>query len=244
MTTWNANFEAIPADSDAANQGANKIRELKTAISERLELEMNFMTGTQPLIKAGIASVCYSGTTAQISALSNMSANALAYNTSTRELQRYSGASWANMQLNHATLYNLTSGDPHTQYLKLDKPSQQLSANLDVAENITVDGVDISNHADGKASDEHANGVGVVLGDWSANDTYEKATNYVATTDGFVTVTSSNSVVYGRTGTEANVTRVTGMYGASFPVKKGDTWRIVLLPSTDSCTIFWIPLGS
>lgn len=94
MTTWNATFEASPADSDEYKYGASKIRELKKAISERLELEMNFMTGTQPLLKAGVAAVIYKGTTAQIAALTGMSAGALAWDSTLLALKRYTGAAW------------------------------------------------------------------------------------------------------------------------------------------------------
>ncbi|MEK0326827.1 MAG: hypothetical protein QQN63_14100, partial [Nitrosopumilus sp.] len=36
---WNAAYEAIPADSAAASQGANRIRDLKLDIRERLDLD-------------------------------------------------------------------------------------------------------------------------------------------------------------------------------------------------------------
>ena len=77
--TWDANFEASPKDTDEAKYGAEKIRDLKLAISERLELEMNFKTGTQPLIKAGKAAVMFTGTTEEIASLTGMSVNALAW---------------------------------------------------------------------------------------------------------------------------------------------------------------------
>ena len=94
MTTWNSAFEASPADTDAAEYGAQKIRELKTAISERLETEMNFKTGGQPLLKAGVAAVLYSGVTASITALTGMSAGALAWDTTLLVFKRYNGATW------------------------------------------------------------------------------------------------------------------------------------------------------
>lgn len=40
--TWDASFEASPADSDFVSQGAGKIRDLKKAISERLKISMSF----------------------------------------------------------------------------------------------------------------------------------------------------------------------------------------------------------
>jgi len=92
--TWDAAFELSPADTDEAKYGATRIRELKLAISERLELELNFKTGTQPLLKAGKAAVCYSGNTAAIDALTGMSAGALAHDTDLNVLKRYSGSAW------------------------------------------------------------------------------------------------------------------------------------------------------
>lgn len=37
--TWNSGFEAIPADSENASQGANRIRDHKKAVRERLEVD-------------------------------------------------------------------------------------------------------------------------------------------------------------------------------------------------------------
>ena len=47
MTTWNAAFEASPADIDDIADGAGKIRELKSAISDRLGVDHYFdLSGT------------------------------------------------------------------------------------------------------------------------------------------------------------------------------------------------------
>lgn len=40
--TWNAAFEALPADLDDLNEGASRIRSLKVAISERMEVDHSF----------------------------------------------------------------------------------------------------------------------------------------------------------------------------------------------------------
>lgn len=256
--TWDAAFEADPGDPDAANQGANEIRKLKLGISERLELETNFKTGTQPLIKAGIASVCYSGNTTQIGALSSPSANALAYNSQLAELQRYSGAAWANLQINHGTLANLTAGDPHTQYLKLDKANQELSANLDVSADVTVDGVDISNlatdlanHAAGTASSQHTNGVGNALGSWD-EESYDSNSNYTANTDGFVIARAYANYISIKTPSDnANAYAYNGFTSANqihrtviCPIRKDDTWRVDSSAGAANTTVRWIPLGS
>jgi len=90
-TTWDAAFEAVPADTDEAKYGADVIRDLKVAVSERLELEMNFKTGTQPLIKAGVAAVIYQGTTTEIVALDTAAVSsdgALAWDTTLKTFKR------------------------------------------------------------------------------------------------------------------------------------------------------------
>ena len=37
--TWNASYEAVPADSDNASEGAQRIRQLKVDIKERLQVD-------------------------------------------------------------------------------------------------------------------------------------------------------------------------------------------------------------
>jgi hypothetical protein len=147
MTTWNTAFEASPADTDEAKYGANKIRELKTAISERLELEMNFKAGTQPLLKAGICAVLYLGTTTEITALVDMSAGALAWDTDLKQLKRYSGSAWVVLDLDHGSLGGLTDDD-HPDYLKLDKAGQTITEDVACDAGIKIDGVDISEIGD------------------------------------------------------------------------------------------------
>lgn len=44
--TWNAAFEAAPADTEAANLGASRIRDFKLAVSERAEIDHNWNGGT------------------------------------------------------------------------------------------------------------------------------------------------------------------------------------------------------
>ena len=148
--TWDANFEASPKDTDEAKYGAEKIRDLKLAISERLELEMNFKTGTQPLIKAGKAAVIFMGTTTEINALTGMSTGAFAWDTTLNALKRYSGTEWVILNADHGALLGLADDD-HTQYLNLTKAGQELTQNLAVAASKTVDGRDIS--ADGARLD-------------------------------------------------------------------------------------------
>lgn len=259
MTVWDNAFEISPANSDAANQGAAKIRELKTAISERLELEMNFKTGTKPLVKAGIASVCYPGNTAQINALSSPANYALAFNTQTKTFMYYN-AGWANAQIDHDGLANLTGSDPHTQYLNLTKASQTLSANLSVANNITIDGVDISSqktacdiisaafmaHDTANASDAHTGGIGSAFGSYDSSS-YAVNTVYTASTDGFVVGYANTTIIsfYTPNGTLMyNVSSEANHYlSVCCPVRKGISWRMSIVGSGTN-KVSWLPIGS
>lgn len=90
--TWDANFVISPADADEYKYGANKIRQLKTAIQERLDVEHTFANDGKHI--PGKTSVLYSGNTAQIAALANMSAGAVAWDTQTTAFKRYNGSSW------------------------------------------------------------------------------------------------------------------------------------------------------
>lgn len=141
--TWDASFEASPADTDEAKYGATKIRQLKLAISERGELEFNWKAGTQPFVKAGKAAVVFVGTTTEIDALTGMAAGAYAWDTTLKVLKYYSDAGWVVLDIDHGALSGL-GDDDHTQYLKLDKAGQTLAENLAVTDGKTIDGRDIS----------------------------------------------------------------------------------------------------
>ena len=129
--TWDGGFESEPADTDAANNGANEIRILKDAISTRCELEMNWETDSAPLLKAGIAAVCYQGNQTEIDALTTPSNGALAYSNEHYVFKQYWESGWANLVIYHNELGNM-AGDDHEQYLHLDKANQTLLANLAV----------------------------------------------------------------------------------------------------------------
>lgn len=140
---WDDAFEATPAPTDEIRYGCYQIQDLKKAIRERLELEMNFKSGTRPLLKAGKASVLFYGTTAEINALTDVSPGALAWDTTLHMFKRYSGTAWITLTLDHADLSGL-SADDHPQYLKLDKANQTLTQDLAVAAGKKIDGRDIS----------------------------------------------------------------------------------------------------
>lgn len=261
MTTWDANFEATPADTDEAKYGANEIRTLKTAISERLEMEMNFKTGTQPLLKAGIAGVCFAGNQTDIANLSNVAnsnvANgALAYDNTNYVIQHYWEGAWSNMVIYHNELGNKANGDDHPQYLKLDKEDQTITANVAVDDDITIDGVDISaangslaNHIANSAANGHTAGIGEVLGAWVTSNTVQNI--YTANTDGVVVASVKAYEVSLQTPSGTNIAVMTAssnhyVLSVSGVVKKGDTWRVYTLGvnSTFIPLVRFIPLGS
>jgi hypothetical protein len=160
--TWDGTFEGLPADIDERKYGANKIRQLKVAISEREELEHNFKAGSQPFHRAGKCSVVYVGTTASISGLTGMSEGSLAWDTDLKVWEVYTSSAWAVRDFDHGALSG-KSDDDHPQYLKLNKAGQTLSENLAVAAGITIDGVDISVHALGSALAQHVGAEGGLL---------------------------------------------------------------------------------
>ena len=255
--TWDSNFEASPADTDEFKYGASKIRELKLAISERLELEMNFKAGTQPLGKAGKLAVIFLGTTTEINNLTGMAAGAFAWDTTLKVLKRYSGTAWAILDIDHGQLSGLADDD-HTQYLHLNKAAQTLSQSLVVATGKTVDGRDISvdgdafdTHKAGTASAQHAAGLGLgtVFGAW---ETKSNNTVYQAATDGIVigyTFADNFQTIDGYTdGSNPPTTKRwssnSGSSGGpshiSMPVKKSDYWKADM---TSCPYLGWISIG-
>jgi len=91
MTVWDDAFEASPDDQDDFKYGASKIRELKGAISERLELEHNFKQGGSPSHKAGECAVCYVGNSSSIANLSGVQGG-IAFDTQLYAFKVYDSA--------------------------------------------------------------------------------------------------------------------------------------------------------
>ena len=91
------------------------------------------------------------------------------------------------------------------------------------------------------------------FGVWATG--YLNNTNYLAATDGFVTATSTDAAAnsidgYTNTGTPAVTSRAHSAWnlgggsehlGVTFPVKKGDYWRVDV---ADPATIMWLSTGS
>ena len=143
MTTWNAAFELTPADADEIKYGAGKIRELKTAISEREDLEHNFTAGTQPFHKAGKCSVAYVGTTTQINALTSMPEGSIAWDTTLKVIKIYTSSAWTILDYDHGQLYG-KGDDDHTQYFNLTKAGQTITQDLTITALKKIDGRDLS----------------------------------------------------------------------------------------------------
>ena len=95
-TTWDATFEASPADTDEIKYGAGKIRELKSAVSERLEVEHSMTTGKH---LPGKTSALFTGTTAEITALTGMAEGAIAYDETLGKLKIYTDGAWTALAL-------------------------------------------------------------------------------------------------------------------------------------------------
>lgn len=168
MTTWNTAFEEVPAGIDSAVDGPEVIRTLKTAISERGEVEHNFKNGTIPFHKPGKCSVMYMGNTAAIAALTNVSEGCIAFNNAALVIDLYytkdGTPGWNVVTIPHNKLDGLylkppsewadppVGEDPgtpeyydhHTQYVELDGSGQTLVQDLSVAEGITIDGRDLN----------------------------------------------------------------------------------------------------
>lgn len=181
-TTWDDTFETKPASSDAANTGATSIREVKTAVSEREELEHEFKLNKRPFHKAGKCAVMHSGDTESFTGIS-ASEGCIGYDTETGKFMRHNGSEWVEIELSHGALVNLYKDkdweddeedeedeaailDPHTQYLLLTDRAggQTLVQNLDVAVGKTIDGRDLD--VDGEMNDNISAPSG--FGAWSS----------------------------------------------------------------------------
>lgn len=101
-----------------------------------------------------------------------------------------------------------------------------------------------------------------LFGSWNPYSTgttpWAKDTSYLAATDGIVTMTSTGTVggFYGYTSAANPPTTLrvssfdasgfSSLVGITFPVKKGEYWKITLAAGSSSTTqtIYWIPLGA
>jgi hypothetical protein len=113
--------ETIPTGGESRSLGDNRIRELKSQLSERLSTEHTDITdssGDKELIhKAGQCTVFYVGTTAEIAALTNSFATAnlccIAFDTTLGAVKYFNGTTWTICPFDFTNMFG--AGDPvHT----------------------------------------------------------------------------------------------------------------------------------
>lgn len=124
-----------------------------------------------------------------------------------------------------------------TYYVKLGSFFNDSSSNILNDETVTNDN----------------NYYGLVLGDWVSRSI---DTAYQASTDGFVVAYASGNTEYAIEGYTDNASSPTTLRikdgdtalssqtayaGISFPVKKGDYWKVVSVSGVDSSSVYWIP---
>ena len=143
MALWDSNYSNTPLRGDERKYGAKHLRELKLRLSERGELEHNFKTGTRPFHKAGLCTILFIGTTAEIAALASPTEGCVAYDTTLKGLKVYTSGVWTLLDASHSALEGL-SEDDHTQYFNLDKAGQVVTENLGLGAGVLINSVDIT----------------------------------------------------------------------------------------------------
>jgi len=85
------------------------------------------------------------------------------------------------------------------------------------------------------------------FGSWVDNTSSYGAT--LAATDGFVVAKATNTELQGYTDSASNPTTLRvhtdagGDVCMTFPVRKGDYWKVVVVGGTTNIGVFWLPLG-
>lgn len=143
MALWDSNYSNTPLRGDERKYGARHLRELKLRLSERGELEHNFKAGTRPFHKAGLCTILFIGTTAEIAALASPTEGCVAYDTTLKGLKVYTSGVWTLLGSSHSALEGLTEDD-HTQYFNLDKAGQIITKDLGLGAGVLINSVDIT----------------------------------------------------------------------------------------------------
>ncbi len=143
MALWDNNYSNTPLRGDERKYGAKHLRELKLRLSERGELEHNFKAGTRPFHKAGLCTILFIGTTAEIAALASPTEGCVAYDTELKGLKVYTSGVWTLLDASHSVLEGL-DGDDHTQYFNLDKAGQIITEDLGLGAGVLINDVDIT----------------------------------------------------------------------------------------------------
>lgn len=143
MALWDSNYSNTPLRGDERKYGARHLRELKLRLSERGELEHNFKAGTRPFHKAGLCTILFIGTTAEIAALASPTEGCVAYDTTLKGLKVYTSGVWTLLGSSHSALEGLTEDD-HTQYFNLDKAGQIVTKDLGLGAGVLINSVDVT----------------------------------------------------------------------------------------------------
>lgn len=143
MALWDSNYSNTPLRGDERKYGARHLRELKLRLSERGELEHNFKAGTRPFHKAGLCTILFIGTTAEIAALASPTEGCVAYDTTLKGLKVYTSGVWTLLGSSHSAFEGLTEDD-HTQYFNLDKAGQIVTKDLGLGAGVLINSVDVT----------------------------------------------------------------------------------------------------
>ena len=240
--TWDDTFETKPDDDNYGYEIDNYMRKVEVAIRERMEVEHIWKIGaTDGEHSPGKCKIVYVGTKSTFPT-AKKGCEAIATDESNRPYVCLVDGTWT------------------------VRPVGYIGTNIEVASGVTIDGIDISEHASGDAATQHTDGVGdhthessgseggkltSVFGDWDAGDKV-KDTSYLAATDGFVCAMKP-SLCVGISGyTDANNPPTTlraiqqtadteKLLTITMPVKKGNYWKVTV--SSGTPTIYWLPIG-
>ena len=241
--TWNDTFEAKPDDDNYGYEIDNYIRKLQIAIRERMEVEHIWKIGaTDGEHSPGECKIVYVGTKSTFPT-AKKNCMAIATDESNRPYICLVDGTW--------TVFSLA----------------YINANIEVADSVTIDGVDISAHAAGTAKSQHTAGMGdhthestgaeggrltSIFGVWASKS---EDTVYTAATDGevhaYATSVGNNCTLTGYTDSNNPPTTVRVLQKdpsdnatvcIKMSVRKGDYWKVVAANESASY-IFWLPIG-
>jgi hypothetical protein len=240
-TVWD---ETVPtAGEQRGTLGASRIRDTRAIARQRISTEHIDPSGSSgdALCRhiPGACTVLLIGTTAQIAGITGTSDGAqgasLALDITLGCVKYWTGSVWAVAPLQFLSLFTGSGGSPvHTH------------------EDVANGGVATTNDH----THLSAGGQGGLLNLFGAWDTKALNTVYQATTDGFVSARIQSgddwSSLSGLTDGSNPPTTVrtkntsgigAGDSGVSFPVRKGDYWKVTSTGSVSASSVYWLPIG-
>jgi len=227
--SWN---EDVPDGAEDKTFGDNRIREFKTDTRERLATEHADITSSAGLAElrhlAGRCAVLFYGTTAEIAALSSPPQYALAYNTTTKVFNYYTGSAWTavyDVSIPSGTkmlFYQAAAPTGWTQYTSLDDKMLRVvqGAGAGTGGSWTVSGLSsstVSNHSHSVGS--HTHGPGTL-----ATQTISSNDNFAGGSNPFPNLVNATlSIASGVTAASTGDTGAAG--GHSHTISQDGTWR-------------------